>query len=220
MNGATVSLALGVAASPVPIIAVLALLLGRRARTAGVALLVGWAASIAIVVSVVTLIADRLPADALQGPRPVQGVIQLVLAASAVVLAIVSWVRQPRRGAAPRLPAWIKAVDSMSFPVACLAGVVLIPLSPKNLLLTASAGIELGAAELSPTETVIAIAVFTIVATSTVLIPVAAYLIAGTRLHRLLEVLRLWLIRRNSVITTILLLLLAVWLAANGIAIL
>lgn len=220
MNGTTFSIALGVAASPVPIIAVLAVLLGRRARTTAAALLLGWTASIAIVISTVTLIADRIPADALNGARPVQGAIQLVLAAIALVLAIVSWMRRPRQGQAPPLPAWLAAVDRMPSPVAFLIGVLLIPLSPKNLLLTASAGLELGAAELTAAQTVSAIVLFTIVATSTVLLPVASYLIATTSLHGVLDVVRRWLIRHNAVITTILLLLLAGWLAASGIAIL
>jgi hypothetical protein len=218
VDASTLSLAVGVAASPLPVIAAIAFLLGLRARATAVALLAGWAASIAAVVSVVEVIADGLPSAALTGPRPVQGAIQLALATLAVVLAIASWTRRPRPGDSPRLPAWLNAVDGMRLPVAFAVGAVLVPLSPKNLLLTASAGVQLGAAPLTTGETVAAIAVFTLVAASTVLLPVAAYLVWTTRLDRVLEVVRSWLIRHNAVITTTLLAVLAVWLTVNAVA--
>ena len=46
------------------------------------------------------------------------------------------------------------------------------------------------------------IAVFAVVAASTVLVPVVAYVIAAERLRVPLETFRLWLIRRNSAILT------------------
>ncbi|TDN90943.1 GAP family protein [Microbacterium sp. BK668] len=211
------SLAAAVAVSPLPLIAVLAILLGRSARRAGVALLAGWATGIAAVVSVAGIVAEAMP-DEVDDGRPLQATVQLTLAAVAFALAVVSWLRRPRAGAAPRLPRWLQAVDRLSFPAAFAVGFLLIPLSPKNLVLTITAGLELASADLDLGQAVAAVAVFTVIAASPVLLPVAAYLLWTVRLHRRLEVLRLWLIRHNAVITTVLLTLVGVWLTANGLS--
>jgi hypothetical protein len=57
--GDILPLALGVAVSPVPIIAVILMLLSPRARTNGPAFLVGWVAGLAVVCIVVTTISGN-----------------------------------------------------------------------------------------------------------------------------------------------------------------
>ena len=65
---------------------------------------------------------------------------------------------------------------------------------------------------------VIVIAVFTVVAASTVLVPVVGYLIAAEKLRGPLDGLRVWLARENAVIMTVLLLVIGVSLIGKGIA--
>ena len=62
--------------------------------------------------------------------------------------------------------------------------------NPKNLLLAASAGLIVGSAQLSLGEISVVVVVFTVLAGSTVLIPVIAYLIASARMREPLETLR------------------------------
>jgi len=60
--------ALGVAISPVPIIAVILMLLAPRARAASVAYLIGWVVGVTTVVVIVTLVVD--PVDSSEPDDP------------------------------------------------------------------------------------------------------------------------------------------------------
>ena len=61
------------------------------------------------------------------------------------------------------------------------------------------------------------IAVFTLIAASTVLIPVVGYLIAAEKLRGPLDALRVWLAKENAVIMAVLLLVIGVSLIGKGI---
>ena len=71
--GQTLSLAVGVALSPVPIIAVILMLVTPRARSNGPAFVVGWLVGLAIVGTVVLLVAGPANANALRQKPAVVG---------------------------------------------------------------------------------------------------------------------------------------------------
>ncbi len=87
---------------------------------------------------------------------------------------------------------------------------LLASVNPKNLLLAASAGLIVGSAQLSLGEISVVVVVFTVLAGSTVLIPVIAYLIASARMREPLERLRTWLMANNATIMAVLLLVIGV----------
>ncbi len=93
---------------------------------------------------------------------------------------------------------------------------LLAAVNPKNLLLAASAGVTIGAAESSAT-TLIATAVFVLLGASTVAAPVVAYLVAAQKLAGPLEGLRVWLVRNNATIMAVLLLVIGVSMLGKGI---
>jgi predicted tellurium resistance membrane protein TerC len=64
---------------------------------------------------------------------------------------------------------------------------------------------------------VVVVAVFTVIAASTVLVPVVGYLIAADRLRGPLDALRGWLARENAVIMAVLLLVIGVSMLGKGI---
>ena len=65
---------------------------------------------------------------------------------------------------------------------------------------------------------VLVIAVFTLLAASTVLVPVVGYLIAAERLRGPLDSLRGWLARENAVIIAVLLVVIGVVMIGKGIS--
>jgi hypothetical protein len=71
--------ALGVAISPVPIIAVILMLLAPHAKAASVAFLVGWVAGIAILVTVVALVVDPRSDSTAGEPSTLSAVLLMVL---------------------------------------------------------------------------------------------------------------------------------------------
>jgi threonine/homoserine/homoserine lactone efflux protein len=209
--------ALGVAISPIPIIAAILMLLSPKARVTGTGFLLGWVLGIVVAVTVFTLLSSVLPDGEAEGGQPVKGVIQLVLGALLLLLALRQWRGRPKPGVEPEMPKWMRAIDTITFPKALGLGFLLSAVNPKNLLLAASAGVTIGAAALDTGSIVIVIAVFTVIAASTVLIPVVGYLVAAEKLRGPLDVLRGWLAKENAVIMAVLLLVIGVSLIGKGI---
>jgi hypothetical protein len=80
-----------------------------------------------------------------------------------------------------------------------------------------SAGLIIGGAGLADGQTVVVIVIFVLLAASTVLIPVVAYLIASERLAGPLDSLRAWLVNNNATIMAVLLLVIGVAVIGKGI---
>jgi threonine/homoserine/homoserine lactone efflux protein len=216
--GDILPLALGVAISPIPIIAAILMLLSPNARTTGVGFLGGWIAGVVMAIVAFTLLSTVLPESDSGASHPVKGTIRLVLGLLLILLAAKQWRARPRGQAAPALPKWMSAIDTMT-PVKGLGlGVALSALNPKNLIMAAGAGIAIGDSNLDSSQTVVVIVVYTVIAASTVAVPVIGYLVAAGRMAEPLESLRGWLVRENTVVMAILLLVIGVVMIGKGIA--
>lgn len=215
--GEILPLAVGVAISPVPIIAAILMLLSPKARVTSVGFLLGWILGIVAAVTVFTLISAVLPEQDPDASRPIRGIIQVILGVLLLVLAIGQWRKRPKAGQAAALPPWMKAIDTMSFGTALGLGLLLSAVNPKNLLLSAGAGVDVGAAALDAGSSIVVIAMFTLIGASTVLVPVVGYLFAAARLRAPLDALRGWLAAENAVIMAVLLLVIGVSMIGKGI---
>ena len=216
--GAVLPLALGIAISPIPIIAAILMLLSPKARVTSVGFLLGWVVGIIAAVTVFTLLSTVLPEQDPEASKPIRGTIQLVLGSLLLVLAAGQWRKRPSPGTEPTLPKWMQAIDRITFAAAFGLGFLLSALNPKNLIMAAGAGVDIGSAGLDSGAGITVIAVFTAVAASTVLIPVLGYLIAADRLRRPLDDLRVWLAKENTVIMAVLLLVIGVTIIGKGIS--
>ena len=85
--GDILPLALGVAISPIPVIAAILMLLSPNATATGVAFLGGWIAGIVVAIVAFTLLSTVLPEDDPDASHPIQGTIQIVLNMLLIVLA-------------------------------------------------------------------------------------------------------------------------------------
>lgn len=215
--GEILPLALGVAISPIPIIAAILMLLSPKARVTSVGFLIGWVVGIVVAVTVFTLLAAIIPAADPDASKPIQAVIQLILGALLLLLAIRQWRGRPKAGEEAALPKWMQAIDKVTFPLALGLGFLLSAVNPKNLLMAAGAGLDIGAAALPTGQVVLVIAIFTLIAASTVLVPVIGYLIAADRLRAPLDALRGWLAKENAIIMAVLLLVIGVSMIGKGI---
>lgn len=215
--GEILPLALGVAISPIPVIAAILMLLSPKARVTSVGFLLGWVLGIVVAVTVFTLLSSILPGQDADDSKPIHGVIQLVLGAGLLLLALRQWRGRPKAGEEPTMPKWMQAIDKVTFPGAFGLGFLLSAVNPKNLLLAAAAGVDIGSAGLDTGAIVLVIAVFTLIAASTVLVPVVGYLIAAEKLRGPLDALRVWLGKENAVIMAVLLLVIGVSLIGKGI---
>jgi threonine/homoserine/homoserine lactone efflux protein len=158
-----------------------------------------------------------LPQGESNDPKPIAGIIEIALGAGLLFLALRQWRSRPRNDNEHALPKWMSAIDTTTPLRASVLGFLLSGLNPKNLLMGVAAGLAIGSADLSLGETTIVIAIFTVIAASSVALPIVAYLIAEKRMAGPLETLRSWLVHNNATIMTVLLLVIGVVLIGKGI---
>ncbi|MEV8214342.1 GAP family protein [Leifsonia sp. NPDC077715] len=216
--GEVLPLAVGIAISPIPIIAAILMLLSPRARSTGVGFLVGWVVGILVAVVVFSLLSGLIPAADPDASQPIVGVIEIVLGVLLLLLALRQWRSRPRAGETAALPKWMDAIDDMTAARGLVLGFLLAAINPKNLLLAASAGVTIGTAGLSVGSAVVVIAVFTLIAAISVLVPVVGYLVAASAFRGPLNALRGWLVDHNAAVMSVLLLVIGVAVIGKGIA--
>ena len=215
--GDVLPLAVVVALSPIPIIALILMLFTDRARPNSTAFTLGWIAGIVAVSVVVLVIASGQDLSTGGEPSAAVSWIKVALGLLMLLVAAKQWKSRPGPGADPRMPGWMTRIDTMK-PLAALGlGVVLSGLNPKNLLLVLSAGVTIAQAELSMGHEAITIGVFTLVAASTVIVPTVAFLVAGQRVQPTLDHAKEWLGVHNSALMSVLLLVIGVSLVGKGL---
>jgi threonine/homoserine/homoserine lactone efflux protein len=127
--------AVGVAISPLPIIAVVLMLVTPQGKMNASAFVVGWWVGLSVVGAVVLSIAGGVDATDGSVPATWVDVLFLVLGLLLSLLAAKQWKGRPHGGEEPPAPHWMGALDRFTPVKAAGAGIVLSALNPKNLLL-------------------------------------------------------------------------------------
>ncbi|MHB1138288.1 MAG: GAP family protein [Microthrixaceae bacterium] len=217
--GGLLPAAVGVAISPIPIIAVIVMLGTPRARVNGPAFGLGWIVGLAAVATIVLVVSHGAgTSDPDSGASTGGSTFQLVLGVVLLLLAAKQWRGRPKDGETPEMPKWMDGVDHFAPPMAAGMGVVLSAVNPKNLILAMSAGAAIGQAGLSSGEDVIAVAVFVAIGSVTVVGAVLFYLIGGSRSTQALASMKAFMSTHNAVIMTVLFLVLGAKILGQGIA--
>lgn len=207
-----VPLAIAIAASPFTIIPAILLLFTPRARATSLAFLAAWVVALAAGVTVFVLLAGKIQGFE-ETPTWVAWT-RIVLGGALVVFGVRQWLtrHQPKPP-----PAWMHRIETATPRTAVRLALLLAYANPKVLLLTAAAGLSIGAAELGSRDTAVAIAVFTAVAAISVAVPVILYAILGERMLGPLTRVRDWLERNNAVVMSIVITLIGVMVLAEGV---
>lgn len=209
-------IAIAVAVSSVPIMAMIIILLSPRRDESALPFLIGWVLGIAVVVSLCTLGAQAVPTS--RSPRQPETAVALgeILVGSAiVVVAIIAWIRA-RRNPSADMPKWLNTVGSFG-PWSSFGVAFALNLRPKGLLLAIAAGLAIRGDEISLGESVVVIAIYTIVGASTVAVPIIVTLAAPKRMEPRLVRARDWLARNSGAVTAVILLLIGVVIIFTGI---
>ena len=209
--------AIGVAISPVPIIAVILVLLSTRARVNGPVFLLGWSAGVALVSVVVYLVADAGDVGTDHDASDRSYWIKLGLGILLVFLAGRGWRKRPAPGEAPAAPKWMTAIDTLTPARAGGVAVLLSAVNPKNLVLSLAAGASLAQASVSTGEATAGLIVFVLIATVSIAVPVVSYLGGGERAARMLDSWRTWLSAHNTAVMAVLFLVFGVVLFSQGL---
>jgi threonine/homoserine/homoserine lactone efflux protein len=215
--GDLLPLAIGVAISPVPIIAAILMLLAPRAGVTSLGFLLGWVAGIVAATTAFTVIASTAGLSESGEPSTTASWVKIVVGALLVFLAGRERRSRPRAGEPVELPKWMAAIDKVTFGKATGLGFGLAAVNPKNLLMCVAAGTTIGSGDLGTGQAVAAVVVFTVIAASSVGIPVGGYAVAGQRMERPLDELKSWLEANNAAVMSVLLLVIGVVLIGKGI---
>lgn len=209
--------ALGVAISPLPIVATILILMSAEAKRNGPAFAIGWVLGLALVSVIVLLVAGSGGLGAGDSSSMLTSVIKLALAVVFGALAANVWSKRPRDGAAPEPPGWMAKLDNAKPLLAMSLGALLSGVNPKNLALTASAAVAIATAGLHPTQEVVSMIVFVVIASTSIVGPVLAYLLLGERMTPVLQKLKGFMEQHNSAIMLVVLSLLALSNLGKGI---
>ena len=216
--GGSLPLAIGVALSPVAIIAVVLMLTTDRARVNGPAFVLGWLIGLAVVGAIVLAIAGPADASKSGGPATWVSWVKIVLGVLLLLVAVRQFRGRPRGEEQAPLPKWMGAIDNFKPPAALGAGALLTSLNPKNLLITIGGAAAIAQTGISGGQQAIAYAVFAVVGTIGVAVPVGIYFALGKRSADLLASIKDWMGQHNAVIMSVLCLIIGVKLIGDAIS--
>jgi hypothetical protein len=213
--GALLPIAVAVAFSSVPLTVTILILLSPNRGRAALPFLVGWVIGVAAVIIVSAAGAAALAKPLRRGPDMAVVVLEIVIGAALMVLAAI-YLRRRSPAGGTGLPRWLAAVDSFG-PVVCFAIAVVLSLRPKGLLLGIAGGLALSAASLKADDAILLIMIYTAIATSTVVVPIIASLIAPQRMEPKLISARDWLIVNGRIVTSIMMFMIGVVILGYGL---
>jgi hypothetical protein len=215
--GQLLPFAVGVAISPLPIVAVVLMLVTPRARSNGPAFLAGWLAGIALAGAVLLAIAG--PSNASQQGEPAAWVdwLKLVLGLLLVLVAARQWRARPHQGQEAPMPKWMGALDNFTPPKAAGAAVLLGTVNPKNLLFIIGGVAAVAQTGIPTGQQAGAWAVFCVLASIGVAAPVVIYFAMGERAAGLLDGLKNWMASHNTAVMAVLCLIVGVKLIGDAI---
>jgi threonine/homoserine/homoserine lactone efflux protein len=212
--------AIGIAISPVPIIAIILILFSDRAKVNGPTFLLGWVIGLAAVGTVVYVVADAANAatdtttsDTISWGKIVLGVLLLGLARR-------NFAKRPAPGEAPELPKWMATVESISPGRAFVLAILLSVVNPKNLVLAVGATAGLGQLDLSTDDAVVALIVFVAVSSLSILFAVLYDLLGGERARHTLDDMKVWMTEHNHAVMAVIFLVFGVVLISKGLGLL
>ena len=209
-------MAAGIALSPIPIAAVVSILLAADVRKAS-AFLLGWATGIlAIGVLVLFIPGLRL----LNGdPTPLAGGLRVVLGGALLVVAWRKWQKRPAPDAPVEEPEFLARIDSYNGWKALLLGVTLSVFNPKGFVLASASAMTIYEAKIVGQEKAAVLIVFAVISSLSVVIPIAFTWARQDKAQKNLEDLKDWLIANNNAVTVALLVVFAMLIVGSGLKI-
>ena len=194
-------IAAAVAISSVPILTTILILLSPNRSRSAVPFLIGWVVGIALTVSAASLVAQVLPTSRTdRQPDTAVGIAEIVVGAAVVLLGIVSFFRH-RRGGTARTSR-LAGVEGKLGPSSALGLGFILNLRPKGILLAMAGGLTLYAEATSFQSYVLQWGLYTLVASTTVALPIIVAAASPDRMQPRLVAVHDWLTLRGGVITS------------------
>jgi hypothetical protein len=215
--GEILPFAVALAAGPLPIIAIVLILVSDDARAKGIGFVFGRIAGLALIVAAGLVIFSLIDDPALahrDHPRPAVSVARIVVGVLLVALAYRSW----RRRNTPSRPSRLtRRVESLTPKGSVGLGLLVSAVDPASVSLGFLSGLDIAAARLPvPTAVIVAVAIVAL-SSVTITVPLAGYLVGGQAARDRLVGVKGWLLSKEKAVMMVLFLIVGAMLIGRGI---
>jgi hypothetical protein len=215
--GEILPLAVALACGPLPIIALVLILVSSDTRGTGIGFVIGRLAGLSGIVAV-TLVIFSLIGDPSFGhrdhPAPAVSIARIVIGAALIGLGARKWLERDE----PDKPSLIaRRVDGLTATGGIAMGVVVSVVDPSSLVLASLAGVDIASARTSVATAVLVAVAFVLLATVTVTVPLLAYLAGGQSAQRKIAGVKEWLLANERAVMMVLFFVIGAMLVGRGI---
>ncbi|MEU7074079.1 GAP family protein [Streptomyces narbonensis] len=216
--GQMLASAVGIAISPLPLIAVVLMLATPRGKVNGTAFTLGWMVTLGTITTVVVLAGSGADADDGGTPADWTYWLKLALGVLFLLMGAKQWKDRPREGQEHALPGWMRAVDRFTPGKAAGLAALLSGANPKNLVLAIGGAASIASSPVSGGGKALAGVLFVLIGSACVLLPLLVYVFGGSRSAAVLGGWKTWMGEHNSAIMTVVLVVLGAKYVGDAIS--
>ena len=202
--GLSLPLALGIAAAPWAIIALMILLLTPRALSNAYAFLAGWFLGL-ILVGIFILSSPGLMTDTGE-PSVLMGWVRLGMAAVFLVFSLLLFRKIPKRRDRKTVPKWIEKVDTFGFLQASIIGFLMSTLNFKNSSMLVVGAAFIARQGLNFSQELLALVLFCLIASIGLMVPFTIFLLFRKDAERIFGDLKIWILKNRVLVLLVILL--------------
>jgi Sap, sulfolipid-1-addressing protein len=218
--GDVLGLAAGVAISPLPIVAIILALATPQGRLNGLLFALGWVAGLSALGGIMLAIGGAEGSSTQNQPAIWVGGLKLVLGVLHVLLGARQWRHRPTDTTRAQMPKWMAAIDRFT-PIKVLGlGLALSAANLKNAPLTLAAAASISSSGLPTGQQIASLAVFVIIGSLGLLVPLGVFLFMGDRAKTVLGGWKDWAAQNNAAVMAVLFFVFGLKLLGDGIGIL
>ena len=201
--GHSFPIALGIAASPWPIIALMILLLTPKSVSNSYAFLLGWFVGL-MGVGLLVLHSPGLSSDSGE-PSQLMGWIRLSLGAIFLIFSSLLVRNMIQNKDRPDIPKWIKKVDSYGFLQSLAIGFFLSGINFKNASMVVTGAAIIGSSGITGQQEFFALLIFCLISSAGVLLPHVIFVLFQENAERIFGKLKFWLLKNRVLILLLIL---------------
>jgi len=207
-----IPLALVITLSPLSIIPAVLILQTPRARVTGLTFMAGWLVAIAALTTAFVELAGLIPRTG--QPSTTASWVRIIIGTLLIAFGAYRWTQRKH---ATHEPAWMRKLSNVTPAKGFVTAAVLAVLNPKVLFMCMAAGLAIDTDQLGQAATWASVLWFTLVAGSSVALPVLIYAVAGERLEPTMARLGDWLHRQHVVLVAGILIIIGALMVFKGL---
>ncbi|MFF1868062.1 GAP family protein [Streptomyces sp. CB03911] len=214
--GQMLASAVGIAISPLPLIAMILMLATPKGQANGSAFTAGWMLALAAVVTVVVLAGSGVDAHA--GKPTWSYWLKLALGVLFLLLGAKQWRGRPREGHVTEPPPWMRALDRFTPTRAAGLAAALVVANPKNLALAVGGAASIATSGASVGGKTVAAVLMVLVGSLCTLLPLGVHLLGGDRSAQVLGGWKAWTAAHNAAVMMVVLVVLGAKYVGDSIS--